>query len=153
MRFRPHVAALAFLCVAAGCESQANENYREQRAIQRNPPTLTTTASVLTAPQSSPPAWLSIVPPEEPRPLGASRAMTEAPLSQWLVKGTYPTQTDCDNVLHPKPSPASSTGKVVTAPLPTYPQVIGPFSNYWPPQHSLSSGAQCMATDDPRRKP
>ena len=47
-------------------------------------------------------------PPEEPRPLGASRAMIEAPLSYWL-KGTYPTQSDCVSVLHPKPSPVGST--------------------------------------------
>lgn len=89
MRFR-HAAALALVIVAGGCESQANEDYRAQRATQRNPPKLTTTASsVLTAPQGSLPGWLLIVSPEEPRPPGASRAMTEAPLSQWLVKGTY----------------------------------------------------------------
>ena len=42
-----HHAALA-LVIVAGCESQAALDYRTQRAIQRNPPKLTTTASVLT---------------------------------------------------------------------------------------------------------
>jgi hypothetical protein len=156
-----HAAALALLVVAAGSESQANQEYRAERSSRRNPPKLTTTASVLTAPQSSP-GWLLIVPPEEPRPLGASRAMTEAPLSQWLVKGTYPTQSDSDNVLHPKAKPsasgvlataADSTGKLVTSPFSsTSPQIIiGPFSTvYGPPHHPPPSGAQCIASDDPR---
>ena len=110
------VTALALLLVAAGCESQANQEYRAERSIRRNPPKLTTTASsVLTAPQSSPHGWMVIVPPEEPRPLGASRAMTEAPLSQWLVKGTYPTQSDCDNVLHSKPRPAKPSASPTLA--------------------------------------
>ena len=147
-----HATALALLIMTVGCESQANQEYRAERFTRRNPPTLTTTASSVqtAAAQSSPPGWLLIVPPEEPRPLGASREMTESPLSQWLVKGTYPTQSACDAVLHPKPTPmpAASTGKVVTAPVgPT--QVIGPFSVYWPSRHSLSS-TQCIASDDVR---
>ena len=150
-----HATALALLIMTVGCESQPNQEYRAERFTRRNPPTLTTTASSVqtAAAQSSPPGWLLIVPPEEPRPLGASREMTESPLSQWLVKGTYPTQSACDAVLHPKPSPAASTGEVATGPVSLTSSPSMPFASvYWPSRHSLSS-AQCIASDDPRLKP
>jgi hypothetical protein len=155
-----HIAAALMLAVvAAGCESQANQEYRAERYNRRNPPEVTTTASsVQAAQQGSLPQWILIVPPEERRPLGASRAMTEAPPSQWPVKGTYPTESDCDNVLHPKPGrpgPPSSTGQLVTTPprgsigeLPMI--VIGPFSVSGRPGKPRPSGAQCIASDDPR---
>src|SRR5215469_16576417 len=137
-----HAAALALLILTVGCESQANQEYRAERSIRRNPPPLTTTASsVQAAPPGSPPGWLLIVPPQEPRALGASRSMTETPLSHWLVKGTYPAQSDCDAVLYPKPgppSPVASTGQVVTR-TPVY-RV----------SHLSLSGAQCIASDDVR---
>jgi hypothetical protein len=155
-----HAAALALVIVTVGRESQANQEYRAERSTRRNPPTLTTTVSLVeaAAPQSSLPGWLLIVPPEESRPLGVPRAMTEAPLSQWLVKGTSPTQSGCDAVLHPEPSrpgPPSSTGQLVTTPplsssgqLPMI--VIGPFSVSGRPRKPPPSGAQWIASDDPR---
>jgi hypothetical protein len=121
-----HAAALALVIVVAGCESQAEQDWREQQAIKNNPPKLTTTvSSVLATRQGSTPEWLLVVPPEEPRAFGQSRAVIEAPLNQWMVKETYPTAADCDEVFHPKPKPhpASSPSPPVI--------IIGPFSRWW----------------------
>jgi hypothetical protein len=88
-----------------------------------------------------------IVPPEEPRSVGASRAMTEVPLSQWLVKGTYPTAHDCTDVFHPMNGPPGSTGRLVTTPPPSstgeVPMIpIGPFSVSGRPERSPPYPAQ-----------
>jgi hypothetical protein len=78
-----HAGALVLIIVAAGYESQAAKAHREQQAIQPTPAKPTTTvSSVISSRQpGSKPEWLLIVPPEEPRPFGQTRAVTEAPLS------------------------------------------------------------------------
>ena len=47
--------------------------------------------------------WLLLMPPQEKRPLGQVRAMTETPLSQWSTIGTFPTQNDCEAAFNPRP--------------------------------------------------
>jgi hypothetical protein len=130
-----HLLALSLLIVAAGYESQAAKAYGEQQAIQTTPAKpATTVSSVISSRQpGSKPEWLLIVPPEEPRPFGQTRAVTEAPLSQWMVKEIYPTAADCDGVLHPRRSPQDThffIGSTRTRP----------------------TGLQCIASDDPRLK-
>lgn len=130
-----HLLALSLLIVATGYESQAAKAYGEQRAIQTTPAKpRTTVSSVISSRQpGSKPEWLLIVPPEQPRPFGQTRAMTEAPLNQWMVKETYPTAADCNGVLHPRRSPQDThffIGSTRTVP----------------------TGLQCIATDDPRLK-
>jgi hypothetical protein len=150
-----HAAALAFLTiVVAACETQSQQKLREQQALIDNPPKLTTTvASVVTTQQGSQPEWLLIVPPEEPRPFGGSRAMTEVPLSQWLVKKTYPTAADCDEVFHPKPK--RTPGIDPNVPV----IVIGPFIVQGdhrisvPPHEPPPDDGQCVSTPDPRLHP
>jgi hypothetical protein len=156
-----HAAALTLAIVAAGCESQAAQDYRARRAIQANAPKpKTTVASVVASRQpGSSPEWFFIVPPEEPRPFGEARVMTEAPLSQWMVKRTYPTATACDAIIHPKPKPHPANGS-----LPSI--VIGPFAiSDIPPDEGVGSytvvngvptfarPGQCIASDDARLKP
>jgi len=131
-----HAVVLALIMVAAGYESQAAKAYGEQQPSQTTPAKPTTTvSSVISSRQpGSKPEWLLIVPPEQPRPFGQTRAVTEAPLSQWMVKETYPTAADCDGVLHPRRSPQDThffIGSTRTAP----------------------TGLQCIASDDPRLKP
>ena len=128
-------AALVLIIVAAGYESQAKA-HGEQQAIQTTPAKPTTTvSSVISSRQpGSKPEWLLIVPPEEPRPFGQSRAMTEAPLSQWMVKETYPTAADCDGVLHPRRSPQDTHFFIRST-------------------RTAPTGLQCIASDDPRLKP
>lgn len=129
-----HLLALSLLIVAAGYESQAAKAYGEQQAIQTTPAKPTTVSSVISSRQpGSKPEWLLIVPPEQPRPFGQTRAMTEAPLNQWMVKETYPTAADCNGVLHPRRSPQDThffIGSTRTVP----------------------TGLQCIASDDPRLK-
>ena len=131
-----HAVVLALTIVAAGYESQAAKAYGEQQAIQTTPAKPTTTvSSVISSRQpGSKPEWLLIVPPEEPRPFGRTRAVTEAPLSQWMVKETYPTAADCDGVLHPRRSPQDTHFFIRST-------------------RSAPTGLQCIASDDPRLKP
>ena len=127
-----HAVVLALIIVAAGYESQAAKAYGEQQAIQTTPAKPTTTASVISSRQpGSKPEWLLIVPPEEPRPFGQTRALTEAPLSQWMVKETYPTAADCDGVLHPRRSPQDTHFFIRST-------------------RTVPTGLQCIATDDTR---
>jgi hypothetical protein len=128
-----HAVAIALVIMAVGCVTQAA---RGQQPIQSKPPKLpTTVSSVISSRQpGSKPEWLLIVPPNEPRPFGQTRAVTEAPLRQWMVKETYPTAADCDGVLPPRRSPQDThffSGSTRTTP----------------------TGLQCIATDDPRLKP
>jgi hypothetical protein len=143
-----HAAALALLGIVAGaCETQSQQTRREQQAIIDNPPKLTTTvASVVTTQQGSQPEWLLIVPPEEPRPLDGSRTVTVAPLSQWLVKETYPTAADCDEVLHPKRKPSPESPPTI---------IEGPFifKGGDPPHEPPPHDGQCVSTSDPRLHP
>jgi hypothetical protein len=130
-----HLLALSLLIVAAGYESQAAKAYGEQQAVQTTAAKpRTTVSSVISSRQpGSKPEWLLIVPPEQPRPFGQTRAIIEAPLSQWMVKETYPTAADCNGVLHPRRSPQDThffIGSTRTVP----------------------AGLQCIASDDPRLK-
>ena len=104
-----HAAALVLIIVAAGYESQVANAYGQQQAIQTTPAKPTTTvSSVISSRQpGSKPEWLLIVPPEEPRPFVQTRVVTEVPLSQWMVKETYPTTAGCNAASYPKPSPGS----------------------------------------------
>jgi hypothetical protein len=144
VKFR-HAVALLLTIVTAACETQSQQKRREQPAIIDYPPKLTTTvASVVTTQQGSQPEWLLIVPPEEPRPLGGSRTMTEAPLSQWLIKELYPTAADCDEVLHPKPKRTPGTD-------PNAPMIfIGPFLLGGTQPGPPPPNAQCVSAADPR---
>jgi len=131
-----HAVVLALIIVASRYESQVAKAYGEQQAVQTTPakPTTTVSSVISSRHPGSKPEWLLIVPPEEPRPFGRTRAVTEAPLSQWMVKETYPTAADCDGVLHPRRSPQDThffIGSTRTAP----------------------AGLQCIASDDPRLKP
>jgi hypothetical protein len=129
-----HLLALSLVIVAA-YESQAAKAYGEEQAIQTTPAKPTTTvSSVISSRQpGSRPEWLLIVPPEQPRPFGQTRAMTEAPLSQWMVTETFPTAADCDGVLHPRRSPQDTHLFIRST-------------------RTTPTGLQCIASDDPRLK-
>jgi hypothetical protein len=133
-----HAAALALIIVAAGYESQAAKAYGEQEEpllVDQPAKPTTTVSSVISSRQpGSKPEWLLIVPPEEPRPFGQTRAVTEAPLSQWIVKETYPTEADCNGVLHPGRSPQDTAFFIRST-------------------RTTPTGLQCIASDDPRLKP
>jgi hypothetical protein len=135
MKSIAHLLALSLVIVAAGYESQAAKAYGEQQATQTTPAKPRTTVfSVISSRQpGSKPEWLLIVPPEEPRPFGRTRAVTEAPLSQWIVTETYPTAADCHGVLHPRRSPQDTRFFIRSS-------------------RTAPTGQQCIASDDPRLK-
>jgi hypothetical protein len=95
--------------------------------------------------------WILLAPPQEKRPSEQTKARTEAPLNQWSVIGTFPTEKECDNALHPKAllpkeDPNGLPGLAAEG-------NIYMNSKEYKERPSPPEGSKCATSDDPRLKP
>jgi hypothetical protein len=70
-----------------------------------------------------------------PQPIGPN---VEAPLSQWSIAGTFPTEAECEAYQHRQAARFEGGPPIITG---------------GPPIITAAQGERCISADDPRLKP